>query len=111
MKNEKVKTINILGTEYSILTYSDEDFPKEGYDGYCNSLIKEIFLREKGDDRLEKEILRHEIIHGFFHESGLTKYECDEILVEWIAMQFPKIQKVIEQSEKILPTGKAIKIN
>ena len=48
-----------------------------------------------------KKQLRHEIIHAFLAESGLqTNFEhCrqfghDETMVDWIAIQFPKIYKV-----------------
>lgn len=100
-----MKKVNILGVEYSILTYSDKDFPKEGYDGLCDLLKKEILLREKDDANVAKQILRHEIIHGFFHESGLASYGADETLVDWIAVQFPKLQKAFEQGEKIISKG------
>jgi hypothetical protein len=48
------------------------------------------------------ETLRHEIVHAFFNESGLREstnhFEgawCkNEELVDWIAIQFPKIHKV-----------------
>ena len=107
---EKVKKLNILGEEYSVLTYDNENFPKQGYDGLCNTLKKEICLREKNDSRIQKEVLRHEIIHAFLHESGLTEYENDELLVEWIAMQFPKLKTVIEKGESYLKIGEPIEI-
>ena len=87
--------VNILGTEYNVNFY-DKNFPKPGYDGYCDTQHKEIHI--KGDSVAVKEVLRHEIVHAFFHESGLTEYGCDEVLVEWIAMQFDKIAKAVQEA-------------
>lgn len=51
-------------------------------------------------EEFKKKVLRHEIIHAFFGESGLrscSEYAEDEELVDWIAIQFPKILKAFEQ--------------
>lgn len=37
------------------------------------------------------EVLRHEIIHAMFYESGLMEYCDNEELVNYIAMQTPKL--------------------
>lgn len=42
----------------------------------------------------EKRVMRHEIIHAFFYESGLdveSSWGTDGTLVDWIALQFPKV--------------------
>ena len=51
-----------------------------------------------------KKQLRHEIIHAFLSESGLSvnfehcsKFGHEETMVDWIAIQFPKIHKVYEE--------------
>ena len=48
--------------------------------------------------------LRHEILHAFLHESGLwgcslesTSWAMNEEMVDWVAIQFPKILKVYRQ--------------
>ena len=55
---------------------------------------------------IQKEILRHELIHAFLYESGLNfsshtiedcGWACDEELVDWIAIQFPKIYKIYKK--------------
>jgi hypothetical protein len=50
------------------------------------------------------DTLRHEIIHCFLHESGVwgsssgaDSWAMNEEMVDWIAMQFPKILKVFKQ--------------
>ena len=48
--------------------------------------------------------LRHEIIHAFLSESGLqsnfehcTKFGHEETMIDWIAVQFPKIYEVYKE--------------
>lgn len=109
-----MKKISILGTEYAVEIHkvSEDNFLKENnYAGYCNEegkLIvvadmseKEYFpgMSEKEQEAYRKRILRHELIHAFLNESGLS---CDasipncswakyEEMVDWIAIQLPKI--------------------
>jgi hypothetical protein len=59
-------------------------------------------------DNLEpycKKVLRHEIIHAFMYESGLWENSHDvegwaqnEEMTDWIAIQFPKMQKAFEEA-------------
>ena len=115
-----MKTVNILGTEYRIETHkvSEDDYLKDnslaGYCGEEDKLIvvadvseKEYFrgMDEQGQKSYQKQVLRHEIIHAFLNESGLSdcastpkcawpKYEE---MVDWIAIQFPKILKAYQE--------------
>lgn len=102
MKN----SINILGTEYSVAI--DDTLEKTNCDGLCKEYDKQIAVRSVGamlsdDDSTEtkktryNEVLRHEIIHAFFSESGLDDYSGNEQLVNWLAIQFPKMQKAFEE--------------
>lgn len=111
------KKINILGTIYNIRKVDageDEYMDKMRFGGYCDSISKEIVilnartLPDFADEpieitiRREKETLRHEVIHAFFNESGLkqnalpteTAWAKNEEMVDWIAIQFPKILRV-----------------
>lgn len=52
----------------------------------------------------EKKILRHEIIHAFLYESGLDinshdidQWARDEEMVDWMAIQFPKMYKIFAE--------------
>ncbi|WP_461218455.1 hypothetical protein [Lapidilactobacillus salsurivasis] len=50
-----------------------------------------------------RKTLRHELIHAFLYESGLdanSEWARNEEIVDWIAIQFPKLQIVFNQSEK-----------
>lgn len=98
--------IDILGTKYTIK--EDLDIVKEGFDGVCKGYSKSIKIRpvhamlddnstDEEKAKRYKEVMRHELIHAFFSESGLDEYSSNEQLVEWIAIQFPKMQKAFEQ--------------
>lgn len=107
-----MKKVNILGTEYNIIFQSEEENPKlKNCDGLCEQYSKDIvvsdFSNTQNDimcvenlEEYKKKVLRHEIIHAFFGESGLrssSEFAENEELVDWIAIQFPKIQKVFEE--------------
>lgn len=101
--------INILGTEYTIHNQNrDENRIFRNNDGYCDTSSKEIFICifEKEEDSLKdyksymNKVLRHEIIHAFLFESGLSvnsDWAYNEEIVDWIAIQFPKLEKVFKE--------------
>lgn len=104
--------VNILGTEYEILRQTtDENAKLLSNVGYCDFSVKKIvvdtFEKEKEDvnaqenvDVFANKVLRHEIIHAFLAESGLrnqSEWAENEEMVDWIAIQFPKIQKIFEE--------------
>lgn len=99
--------VNILGTEYHIEFKELED---AGIDGYCDYSSKHIVIRSDNSNKIEdfewlqKKQLRHEIIHAFMAESGLqanweheTKFGHEETVVDWFAVQSPKIFAVFIQ--------------
>nr|DAV85810.1 MAG TPA: peptidase [Caudoviricetes sp.] len=103
-----MKNVNILGTEYSIEI--DDTLEKTELDGLCKEYDKRISIRNAGsmlddDDStgVKKirfdEVLRHEIIHAFFYEAGLEDYSDNEQLVDWIAKQFPKLEKAFKEAD------------
>ena len=106
--------IDILGTEYRIETHkvSEDSFMDEkslaGYCGEENKLIvvadmseEKYFegMDEKEQETYRKKTLRHEIIHAFLNESGLSDssnqfdgaWAKNEEMVDWFAIQAPKI--------------------
>lgn len=117
--------INVLGTEYTveIRDASYEDFnDKLGWCDWqqkqiviCNLKTKEGWKGEpiKAIRYKEKEVLRHEIIHAFLYESGLhsnSNADCgqwalNEEMIDWFAIQFPKLSKTFYEVEKILDGG------
>ena len=104
--------VNILGTEYTITECSEqEDKTLKDVDGYCDKTTKEIVISiptpdcNLGDWQVyRKKVMRHEIIHAFLFESGLHEnfehksWGHEETMVDWIAVQFPKMQKVFEEA-------------
>lgn len=111
----QINSVNVLGTEYRVLFKNDEevcaDMGVEIGDcgGYCNAYTKEIVIAnlnkcldsQATKDELQRVNLRHEIVHAFLNESGLNanaqKTDCwakNEEMVDWIAIQAPKIFKV-----------------
>ncbi len=112
--------INILGTEYTITVKKygdDEAFERRSIDGYCDSWTKQIVICDMSTckgwehepketaDSVQKEVLRHEIVHAFFGESGLgdnsntmeTPWVNNEEMVDWFALQGPKIYKAWQE--------------
>ena len=97
----------------------DSYLEENDYIGYCDEIIKRIVILDLSKDKdykdetedyrrkLEKECLRHEIIHAFLSESGLSHsslnyggaWAKNEEMVDWIAIQFPKILKAFQESE------------
>ena len=102
---EEKKTVSILGTTYTIV-----EKPLKDCDGYCDKTTKDIAIAVKDDDcelgnfeEYRKKVLRHEIIHAYHHESGLDNnfenkpYGFSETLVDWFAIQSPKIFETFKE--------------
>lgn len=105
----EVMKMNILGTDYELIKECDE-LVELNVDGECQSYGKIIRIRPlkkmllpKDSDAIKQrrynEVVRHEVIHAFFHESGLDRYSADEELVDWLAMQFPKLYRLFKEHE------------
>lgn len=97
------KPVEILGAKYKIKEKTvEKDNRLEDCYGFVDWTSKEIILEKKltgtlhDVEKFKEKVLRHEIIHAFFMESGLLKYSNDEELVDWIAFQFPKLYKVMK---------------
>ena len=110
--------VNVLGEEYSVYTDvpREQDSIFEHLDGYCDKTVRRIALAGKGEDCdlddftvYAKNNLRHELIHAFLFESGLDGNSswdngaCDhpEQIVEWMALQFPKMLKAFQEVEAL----------
>lgn len=117
-------TVNVLGTEYTVTVKKydeDEAFERRSIDGYCDGLTKNIVVCNmrtyKGWEHeppetieaAQKQTLRHEIVHAFFDESGLSdstfNVDCawskNEEMVDWFALQGPKIYKAWQEAGAI----------
>lgn len=113
-----MKKVNVLGTEYTVeYKNDDKDNILKDSNGYCDITSKRIVVlaeMRSSDDvddfqYLQKKTLRHELIHAFIFESGLFNntycvdggWAKNEEMVDWIAIQFPKLLKVFKQAECI----------
>lgn len=116
-------TINILGTEYTITVKKydeDETFKRCDASGYCSYTDHEIVLcdmftypdweneTDKAQKNQMKTTLRHEIVHAFFGESGLSAnsnesdaWAQNEEMVDWFALQGPKIWKAWQEADAL----------
>lgn len=109
--------VSVLGTIYTIKIGSEYDYPAlKKMDGYTDTSTKEIIVDNfqnvedcvdaKGNlENYAKSVIRHEIIHAFLYESGLAENtsgtECwatNEEMVDWFAIQFPKLSLAFEQA-------------
>lgn len=109
--NEKI--VNVLGTPYAVKYSTEGEDPcLKHCDGYCDETVKVcVVQREPADpgdpmnisnyDEYRKRVARHELIHAFFKESGLgdeCAFACDEVCVDWIARQAPKIVRAFDEA-------------
>lgn len=107
------KHIKILGTPWTVRFNTKEENPLlNDCDGYCDIFGKNIVVRTKYSDKYMQNdeegirvATRHEIIHAFLYESGLWSdsfasddgWALNEEMVDWLAIQFPKIADVCLQ--------------
>ncbi len=111
---ESGKSVSILGTQYKIIIIPEDDYRhKIDADGWCDSSSKELLLFNFTQDlnsqrdlaEYQKKVLRHEIIHAFLFESGLSvnsigsnRWAMNEEMIDWIAIQEPKIHKAFKEA-------------
>lgn len=115
-----MRKVKILGTEYTIETHrisEDESMKHNRWCGYCDEELKRIVVADMSEkefidietpeaqELFRKKTLRHEVLHAFLNESGLSDsssrtsvaWAKNEEMVDWIAIQFPKIMAVYEE--------------
>ena len=101
--------VDIMGRTYKIIR-QDSNAIGSGYSDWTPGTIF-VAKSEKRDDSLDdlnkfdKSVLRHEIIHAFLDECGLmssSEWARNEEMVDWFALQWHKINKVIINTEKLM---------
>lgn len=106
--------VHILGTRYSIRIIDEDDYRYDREaDGWCDPSVKEILIfnykqsAESVKDLIayQKKVLRHEIVHAFLYESGLWQnaygskcWAKNEEMIDWMAIQIPKIQRAYKEA-------------
>lgn len=112
-------SVMVLGSEYKIkVSDKKKDKSLDDCDGYCKVSENIIGVRDLHDDddwkseseshirSRMKKILRHEIVHAFLHQSGLSENACvyfsawsiNEEMVDWFAIQGAKIYKAWKEA-------------
>ena len=106
-------TVEILGAMWTVKTATEEEEPRlRDTDGFTDWTTRLICVSDVPDncdcnldDPLEyvKKVIRHEIVHAFMFESGLAEswehqeLGQEEMTVDWIAIQLPKISRAVKQ--------------
>lgn len=109
----KPMKICVLGTDIRIeFRKEDADEKLKNCVGYFDSTESLIVVKVLEPDsmtlgnldRYQKEILRHEVFHAFFYESGLDacsgtvqNWATNEEMIDWLAIQSPKIFKIFAE--------------
>ena len=83
--------LKILGADYNISLVENLSDNNAGETDFVEKTIR--IVNDKDEDL--EQILRHEIMHAFFYECGLMKYAEDEVLVDFLAMQFDKLKHLM----------------
>lgn len=112
-ENKPTFMLDVLGTPYAVymdISIEDDEYLRD-CEGYCDKTAKRIVISgPDGDNQFadwsvyEKTNLRHEIIHAFLFESGLDgnsywsngQDDHNEQMVQWLALQFPKLLKAFQ---------------
>lgn len=96
--------INVLGTDYTVLLDQELD---DDLGGTCDTTSKVIQIAKVDKDDHDKpeveveRVVRHELVHAFLFESGLyvsSEWACNEEIVDWVALQAPKLFKAFEKA-------------
>lgn len=104
-----MKSINILGTEYSFKVADLNNPELAENDGLCRVFDKEIIIRateymggisQKSREERTDHVIRHELIHAIAQESGVS-YGNNEDLVDWIAHIVPIVNKAFNEIKEI----------
>ena len=107
--------INILGQQYEIEVQTEKDNSKlKDADGICEIYSRKLIIVtdyaddpdcfENIDEYIHK-VLRHEAFHAFFAEMGIKEWFQDERLVDMLAMQYPKIRKIMDECDNMKLEG------
>lgn len=114
MKADSIYYVNILGATWSVHFENVESNPRyEKHNGWCDNSTKQCHIGFRPKNLMSPEnpyefynsIARHEIIHAFLYESGIVnaaiirtnKWCKDEMMIDWMAAQMPKIYEVFKQ--------------
>lgn len=112
------KNVEILGEVYTVRIGTKEDFPVlSEADGFCDTSVKLIVVDnmqsvendidvQRNLVQYQNEVARHEVLHAFLYESGLSKntffegaWATNEEMIDWFAIKYPRIKAVYKELE------------
>ena len=115
MLSLETRKVKILGAEWTVQYRDRADDPLlDINDGYTDYTTRSIVVSKtdkdteiENHDAYYRKVTRHEVIHAFLYESGLDTdshyqiggWAVNEEMVDWIAIQLPKIADVCLQLE------------
>ena len=113
--------VSVLGVQYAVeyrTGTQDPEFTVAACDGYCDTSIKLCAARKYTDaerkepgskkdlDAYTRKCMRHELVHAFLYESGLsidslspTAWASNEEMIDWLAIQGPKLYDAWKQAK------------
>lgn len=116
--------VDVLGIPYSVNITPEADDPKlETMDGYTDPSIKRIVISDvhrrpedpenvQDQDWVQRNIIRHELIHAFIVESGnQDAFWHTEDMVRWLAYMFPRLLAAFNEAGAMEPCGKGVVLN
>ena len=95
--------VSVLGVQYAVeyrTRAQDPELEAADCDGYCDTSSKKCL-----DDYMRK-CMRHELVHAFLYESGLSinslspsGWASNEEMTDWMAIQGPKLYDAWKQAK------------
>lgn len=107
------KTVSILGTDWHIIFAPADVGRLATADGITDDSVKKIIVgifpitdnTQEDIAVYQRKVLRHEIVHAFLYESGLScnsnSVDCwasNEEMIDWIARQHNKLHAAFEKA-------------
>lgn len=95
-----VRCVDIKGEPYRVTVCDKVERNGELCAGVCDVEAKELLYDKGLGEHDIGRVIRHELIHAWFYECGLTEYYSNETLVDWIASQMSRIEETAKAVEE-----------
>ena len=104
--------ISILGTGYEIIVDDESQMQDKDNYGECDRYTKAIRINKDAFEGegltnniqgVVEKTVRHELFHAIFHEAGLDCYAEDEMLIDALAILYPKIENIMKIAKEVKP--------
>ena len=116
-------SVNVLGHIYKAVIYLENEIPEdlkekhEQMSGLCENYTHELIIFQDNQtntsykrlDIMQEKVARHELLHAYFHKSGLSQLitkDTEEAIVDMLAINFHKIAYNVECIEKLFKGSK-----